>query len=221
MKGNPQLLGERHQFGFKGQEFVLDAQKAMYWSEERALVVADVHLGKAGHFRKHGIPVPRQVHISDLQRLNTLITTYQPAKVLFLGDLFHSDSNEEWLDFIEWSNFHTEIEQILIEGNHDILDQDSYDQTRMVVVPDYVKGAFRLTHEFEESNEYNISGHVHPCVRLRGLARQGARLACFYFGERNGLLPAFGEFTGSHPVNTRKQDQIFAVAEGSIIGLIG
>ena len=61
MKGSLELLGATHDLELLNQELTLDASKAFYWHEERALVLADVHLGKAGHFRKHGVPIPRQV----------------------------------------------------------------------------------------------------------------------------------------------------------------
>ncbi|MAE84298.1 MAG: metallophosphoesterase [Flammeovirgaceae bacterium] len=221
MRGNLELLGANYTFSFLNQHFVLDADRAIYWQEEQSLIVADLHLGKAGHFRKHGVPIPRQVHITDLQKLNSLIDRYQPKQILFLGDLFHSDNNEEWIDFINWSNHHTQLDQILIEGNHDILDEGSYKQIRMSVVTEYSSGHFLLTHDEVDTDQYNISGHVHPCIRLSGIARQGARLPCFIFGKKKGLIPAFGEFTGNHPIRATKSDQIFAVAEGQLIGLVG
>lgn len=221
MKGNLALLGSSYTFHFKGQELVLDADRAIYWKEDQSLIVTDLHLGKAGHFRKHGVPVPTQVHLADLKRLTDLVVKYQPKKILFLGDLFHSDGNEEWLNFMDWSHEFHHLEQILIEGNHDILDATSYQQTSMVVVPEYQSGPFLLTHEVVDSESYNISGHVHPCVRIQGVARQGASLPCFCFGELAGLIPAFGGFTGNHPIRPLKTDQIFAVAEGQLIGLVG
>ena len=30
----------------------------MFWEEEKALIVSDLHFGKTGHFRKSGIAVP-------------------------------------------------------------------------------------------------------------------------------------------------------------------
>lgn len=221
MKGNLELIGAEHHLHFKGQELILIAEKAMVWVEEGALILSDLHLGKAGHFRKNGIPVPRQVHLSDLQRINDLISRFTPQKILFLGDLFHSDGNEEWLDFVAWSNHHKAIDQILIEGNHDILDANAYQQASMLLLDQYTSGPFSFTHETTNVKGYNISGHVHPCVRFRGLARQGVSVPCFYFGVDFALLPAFGEFTGNHPVRPKKGDQVFGVGEGQLIGLMG
>lgn len=221
MRGNLELKGAEFDFEFKNQHLQLHAEKAMYWREEQVLILSDLHLGKAGHFRKHGIPVPRQVHISDLQRVNNLIDHYRPKQILFLGDLFHSDGNEEWLDFIQWSAHHHHVEQLLVTGNHDILDREAYQQTRMVLVDEWHSGPFLFTHETVSTAAYNISGHVHPCVHFRGLARQGARFPCFYFGPRHALLPAFGEFTGSYPLKPAIGDHVFGVAEGQLIGLMG
>jgi metallophosphoesterase superfamily enzyme len=58
---------------------------------------------------------------------------------------------------------------------------------------------------------YRLAGHWHPVVRLRGRA-DVLRLPCFRFGPREGVLPAFGEFTGGHPVRQRPGDRLFVVA---------
>lgn len=223
MVGNLEVKGTEHRFSLLGQTFVLHSSRSIFWEEESILILSDIHLGKAGHFRKHGIPVPRQVHISDLQRINSLIEKYQPTKVLFLGDLFHSDQNEEWEDFAHWSGHHAHagIGQVLVLGNHDILEEQQYHDLGVKLCAEYVAGPFEFTHESRPSVRYNISGHVHPSIRLHGTARQGATLACFFFGRSHALLPAFGGFTGSHPIRASKGDQIFAIAEDLLIGLVG
>ena len=64
---------------------------------------------------------------------------------------------------------------------------------------------------------YNLAGHVHPSIKLRGKARQSLRLPCFYFSDQNGLLPAFGKFTGTAIIRPKKTDQIFAPVSDSEI----
>ena len=49
-----------HSFSFQGQTLILHPAKAIFWKEKSRLLLADVHLGKAGHFRKVGIPVPQR-----------------------------------------------------------------------------------------------------------------------------------------------------------------
>ena len=61
-----------------------------------------------------------------------------------------------------------------------------------------------------------LAGHLHPCV---GIGRRGwdyLRLPCFWLGDRVGVLPAFGAFTGMHPVRPAGQDRLFAVADGLV-----
>ncbi|MFY0606691.1 MAG: ligase-associated DNA damage response endonuclease PdeM [Cyclobacteriaceae bacterium] len=206
-------------FRFQGQTFVLSPLKSVYWKEESTLIISDVHLGKAGHFRKNGIPIPQEVHLSDFSRINYLIETYQPARILFLGDLFHSEFNNEWSDLINWSNQRDSIEQVLVEGNHDQLTRDLYKKTKIHLVPSFERGPFEFTHEKIDSKLHNISGHIHPCVRLQGSARQSITVPCFYFAKEYSLLPAFGTFTGNHPIRVTKGDQIIAIAENQLIDI--
>lgn len=208
-------------FELKSQQLIVNSDRALFWKNENTLILSDLHLGKAGHFRKNGIPIPRRIHLSDLQRINSLIDRYAPRRILFLGDLFHSEENDEWNDLVFWSGHHGGVEQILVQGNHDILPASLYGETAIRVVTRLDEGPFVFSHEALACEGYNISGHVHPGVRLYGAARQGVVLSCFYFGKEYAVLPAFGLFTGSHPVRTKKGDRIFAIADNSLIGLVG
>lgn len=211
---------DSHKFLLVGQTVILDAQRSLYWAEKKMLFVSDVHLGKAGHFRKHGLAVPQEVHLDDLARLTLLMKRYKPEELVFLGDLFHSDWNQEWLMFDQWmAGFNVKF--TLVIGNHDILPDEVYRSARIQITTLLELSPFSFTHEMEESGLYNLSGHVHPSVRLRGSARQGLVLPCFCFSENYGLMPAFGGFTGSARFRPKKGDRIFAVADGTVIGLIG
>ena len=67
---------------------------------------------------------------------------------------------------------------------------------------------------------YVLAGHAHPCVVLTGAGRERLRLPCFWLGDaiKNpvGVLPAFGSFTGMHPIDRRPRDRVFAVAGDSV-----
>lgn len=203
------------------QTLMLSASKVAFWVEERMLIVSDVHLGKAAHFRKSGIPIPTEIHSQDLLKLDYLINKYQPVTVTFLGDLFHSDHNEEWSAFTVWLDRHKAIDTILVKGNHDILSQHAYELPNLKIIDEWQLGPFHLTHQEVKSNFYNISGHVHPAIWLTGNARQGLRLPCFYFTERKAIFPAFGNFTGGYAIKPAKKSKIYAVAEDRIIALMG
>lgn len=204
-----------------GQHLVLDVRKSMFWKETQSLVISDLHLGKAGHFRKHGIPIPTTIHQSDLQVVSDLITAYNPRSLIFLGDLFHSEYNEEWGAFGEWLSQYLHLEVILILGNHDVLDKHTYANTHLTIVSELILPPFHFTHERRDSEYYNISGHIHPSIRLKGAARQSISLPCFYFQEHSALLPAFGDFTGNYQIRAQQGSRVFALGEDEIIALIG
>jgi hypothetical protein len=54
-------------------------------------------------------------------------------------------------------------------------------------------------------------------VNLWGAGGLSATLPCFYFGREFGLLPAFGDFTGTATVRPRPGDQVFVVADGAVL----
>lgn len=203
------------------QTFLLHPLKAMYWVEEKALLVADFHLGKASHFRKNGIAVPQQVAYSNYAKFNRLLKAFPMERIIFLGDLFHSDHNEDWEKFGALIKGYGQYYFSLISGNHDIMARREYDKFNIQVLDEpYAIGAFLLSHHpMNEVPEtyYNLAGHVHPSIKLRGKARQSLRLPCFYFSDQNGLLPAFGKFTGTAIIRPKKTDQIFAPVSDSEI----
>lgn len=78
------------------QNLILHPKKAIFWEEERALIISDLHIGKVGHFRKAGIAIPKLMEQEELALLSDLIHEFKPSKLIFLGDLFHSDMNNDW-----------------------------------------------------------------------------------------------------------------------------
>lgn len=121
------------EISLEGEKWLLLPEKAVYWKKQSMLILTDLHLGKAGHFRKAGIPIPAGVHQADLACLQKLIADYQPRKVLMLGDLFHSELNSEWQQFRTFLAQHKTYEFILVKGNHDILPEDAYHEPNLIV----------------------------------------------------------------------------------------
>lgn len=199
-----------------GEVLTLLPERAIFWEKKKTLFLSDLHLGKAGHFRKHGIPVSRKIHLTDIQILETLIKKLNPHKVLLLGDLFHSFENNEWQDFLNFLQVYDSINFVLVEGNHDILSE--YPPSLSVTTHLEI-GPFSFSHYRESSSFYNISGHIHPGVIVRGKGRQSITMPCFYFTQDYGVLPAFGQFTGVKKIRPRKGDRVYGVADGNVIEL--
>jgi DNA ligase-associated metallophosphoesterase len=201
----------------KGEELKLLPEKAIYWPSQKTLLLADAHLGKIRHFRKSGIAIPGKAGYRNLLHLQNMLSAFKPDRVIFLGDLFHSEMNFEWLEFKALLDKFKELSFVLIQGNHDILHEQSYSQFEVIYTP-LELGPFILSHEPLEKDQklYNLCGHIHPGVRMLGQARQSMRLPCFYFGASQGILPAFGIFTGLHLVKPEKNDKIFVIAGSQV-----
>lgn len=198
-------------------KFRLHPSGAIYWEEKQMLLIADVHLGKVSHFRKHGAPVPSNAAFQNLEKLTEISNFFHPETICFLGDLFHSKLNEEWQDFEKWVEY-TKAEVILISGNHDIIPQYLYENLGVKVYDELLLEGFHLTHHPTEiKGTFNFSGHVHPGIRMRGVGKQYLRFACFYKTINSLILPAFGNFTGKHILKPSEMDEVFAIVEGEVI----
>tara|TARA_B110000503_G_C7166403_1_gene422053 strand:+ start:951 stop:1613 length:663 start_codon:yes stop_codon:yes gene_type:complete len=205
----------------QGEKLFLLPEKAIYWEAKRILIIADLHLGKSAHFRKNGIAVPTKVEDRNWNLLHHLFQKIKPKRVHFLGDLFHSTHNKEWDVFRDLIQQYSAIQFELTIGNHDILNPELYLGLKFKLFNSLVVDPFIFTHEplETESKFYNLAGHVHPGVKLKGKGNQKHRLACFYFGKNGGLLPAFGSFTGLASIKVKRSDRVFVVTGEMVISI--
>jgi DNA ligase-associated metallophosphoesterase len=217
------MISEPLPYKFLDQTLLLLPEKAILWQEEKALILADIHLGKVGHFRKAGIGIPKQMEQHDLALISDLIYEYKPTKIIFLGDLFHSDMNNDWDWLVLWRSLFKDIEMILVLGNHDILNSRFYKDLNLQVHNALKLGPFLFSHEplnpkiVLDNEVYVICGHIHPGVTLKGSGRQMLTLPCFHFGEKQAIIPAFGKFTGKVCVKNVRGDKVFAVVKNKVI----
>ena len=205
----------------RNELFELHPLKALWWPRHKVLVCADIHIGKGAHFRQAGIPVPKAVNASNLWNLVVVIQQFKPAKVVFLGDLFHSRINPEWEELADCLAQFPQIDFLLVKGNHEIELSEAYLRLGFKLSETITIDGICFMHEpaVKASSEYVFSGHLHPAIRLSGPAQQSLRLPCYWFGETQAVLPAFGEFTGMHTIQPKKGDQIFVIAENQVIKL--
>ncbi len=220
------MLKSNIEYTVQQQKLVLLAEKAIWWTEEKMLLVADIHLGKVGHFRQAGIPIPTQIPHQDLHVLSRLVQQWQAHSLTILGDLFHSKLNNEWLIFEEWCKKHKDLAINLIKGNHDIIPTSLFESQHIQVFPtSWVKSPFIFSHvplakhELEEGL-YNLCGHLHPAITLNGRGKQSLRLPCFYFGQNQGYLPAFGQFTGMANITAKQGDAVFGIVDKKVMRIL-
>lgn len=182
---------------FAGQELLLTNQRALFWPARSSLVLSDLHLGKAAHFRKHGIAVPSSVNERDMLRLDTLIRYFRPENVVFVGDLFHAKVNSEVAKFKQLSSAHIGTKFILVQGNHDVLAPELLQDIGISSIESALRMENLLfVHELGPFDQAAIGGHVHPGVSIRLPDKKIIRLPCFVVTEQRIILPAFSLFTG-------------------------
>jgi len=204
-----------------GAELWLLADKAIWWPQQQALLIADIHFGKAAAYRAMGQPVPQGTTAANLQRLDALLQRFDCRQLIFLGDFLHAPGSRTpatLAALAEWRERHATLAMTLVRGNHDKRAGDPPEDLRIAVVEEpLLLGPFALQHEPRaHASHHVLAGHLHPAFPLRGRGRQRLRLPCFVLGNEVSLLPAFGSFTGSMTFRAEPDQRIVVVGDGGI-----
>jgi uncharacterized protein len=207
-----------------GERLRLLHEKAIFWPATETSIIADLHLGKSATFRSLGIAVPETTTSADLERLERIVVGTGSKRLIILGDLFHDRAGLQpaTLSRMEsWCVQRADLEIILVPGNHDRkAGRPPRNWNIREVENEWRCGPFLFSHEPVDSKDaYVLAGHVHPSFILRDRFGPNLRAPCFYFGERCGLLPAFGSFTGTSEILPEKVGRIFVIGPEEIIEL--
>ncbi|MBK1615173.1 DEAD/DEAH box helicase [Rubrivivax gelatinosus] len=209
------------QIELAGQALLLLPERAAYLPAERALLVADAHLGKAQSFRSLGVPVPAGTTSATLEALDAAIARTGAERVIFVGDLIHSSRSRTpgtAQAVARWRARHPGLQLTLVRGNHDRHAGDPPPDWGIDCIDGPLRlGALAIAHEPQPlDGAYVIAGHLHPAAVLSGPAHDRLRLPCFHFGPAVGVLPAFGAFTGCATVERRPGDRIWVVLDDTV-----
>ncbi len=212
-------------FEWAEQRLWISPQRCIFWEEQQTMILSDLHVGKAAHFRKAGIAVPQQVFQDDLDRLLQQVRQFNPTRMIITGDLFHSHSNAEHKLFGKWRDAINNIEVLLVKGNHEILPDEAYSNLGIEVVGHhFALGCFSFAHALPDdkaTEQYCFTGHLHPGIRLSGRGKQAMVLPCFQFSSTHCVLPAFSKFSGKHIIDPSSTDHVFAILdEGGISNIM-
>ncbi len=206
------------------EQLTLMPERALYWQRTQTLFIADVHFGKADTFRASAIPLPSGNTADDLKRLSVALGRTGAQKLIILGDLIHARRGRDKKMFDQvsaWRAAHPDLKIILVRGNHDRHAGDPPLEWGITCVDGPTPGpTFVLQHEPNPPQNpaaFALAGHLHPGVLLEGRGRQSLKLACFWFRERIGVLPAFGSFTGCATITPQAGERVYAVTERAVI----
>jgi hypothetical protein len=187
---------EEHTFALASAEIVADPSGALYWPDERMLVVADLHLEKGSAFAKRGVLLPPYDTAATLVRLAGLLHRYAPRSVVALGDSFHDGDGPHRMssaDRTALRGLQSGRDWIWIAGNHD------------AELPRDIGGSFAASlavgllifRHLPSAGvaDGEVAGHLHPVARLTQRGRSVSR-RCFTSDGRRLVMPAFGAYAG-------------------------
>jgi DNA ligase-associated metallophosphoesterase len=196
-------------------------EKAIYWEEEKTIIIADIHIGKGTVFRKAGIPIPQGIMDEDLMNISKIVHRVNAKKCIIVGDLIHAHSGlsiDVKKKFSQWlHDIHCEVH--LVCGNHDHallkhLPQEwplHLHQEIMIIEP-FLFSHFPTSH----AQWFVWSGHLHPKVEISS-AYDRLVLRCFQIFPHLGILPAFGFFVGGTMIQKNADSQIYAIVDDTVI----
>jgi hypothetical protein len=192
-----------------GAALVADCAGAIYWPDERLLVVADLHFEKGSAFAKRGVLLPPYDTAATLKRLAVLIERYAPRLVIALGDSFHDGDGPARMPDVSRAAL-TALQRgrdwIWITGNHD---PDPAENIGGRFAETLALGPLTFRHlPSPQPCDGEIAGHLHPCARV---ARRGRAVSrrCFAGDGRRLVMPAFGAYAGGLNVRDRAIVSLF------------
>jgi uncharacterized protein len=191
-----------------GVDFLADASGALFWEDERLLVVSDLHLEKGSSFATRGILLPPYDTAATLAQLAAVIARTNPRTVVALGDSFHDASAHERVsapDRDSIAAMQAGRDWIWIAGNHDPLPPASL---RGSVASEIAIGPVCFRHE-PTGAAGEIAGHLHPKARVATRGRSIERRCIASDGVR-AVMPSFGAYTGGLSIRDHAFARVFA-----------
>ena len=190
-----------------GVDLLADLSGALFWEDERLLVVSDLHLEKGSSFATRGVLLPPYDTIATLGRLAAVIARHDPRMVIALGDSFHDRAAHQRLsgpDRDAIAALQVRRDWIWISGNHDpSLPSD----LGGIVASEVAIGGIAFRHEPTGASG-EIAGHLHPKARVATHGRSMER-RCFACDGERAVMPAFGAYTGGLSIRDAAFAKIF------------
>jgi metallophosphoesterase superfamily enzyme len=193
----------------------LDSRLALWFAAERILAVADLHWGYAASHRARGNLLPWWGDDDIEQRLLALIATYQPAEMIWLGDVVHAAEGSARVEAFLRA---TPLPITILAGNHDR-------RWRRAEAGSAQRGRYFFHHGHTTlatpPSALEIIGHHHPAASWSDGAGTHLKLPALVASPRRLVLPAFSPWaTGTPwPVDAAQAETLWAIAPNRIFAV--
>ncbi|MEM1147528.1 MAG: ligase-associated DNA damage response endonuclease PdeM [Pseudomonadota bacterium] len=189
-----QSIPDQTRLHVRGQILTPLPQGALWWPDQKTLIVSDLHFEKGSSFAVRGQMLPPYDTSATLSIVEALMRAFAPERVISLGDSFHDIAAEGRMcdqDAARIRALTQQTDWVWVEGNHDPdppqhLGGRPANSLRMESI------VFR--HE-PTGERGEIAGHLHPCAKVLGRVR-ALRRRCFVTDGERLIMPALGAFTG-------------------------
>ncbi|MEK9285678.1 MULTISPECIES: ligase-associated DNA damage response endonuclease PdeM [unclassified Bradyrhizobium] len=201
-----------------GISLYTDLSGALFWEEQRLLVVSDLHLEKGSSFAARGVLLPPYDTVATLSRLAAVVARHDPRIVIALGDSFHDRTAHERLSEADRDTvaaLQARRDWIWISGNHDPLLPRDLGGT---LADEVAVGPITFRHE-PTGAIGEIAGHLHPKARVSARGRSMER-RCFACDGMRAVMPAFGAYAGGLSIRDAAFAKIFP-KNGFVAHLLG
>jgi uncharacterized protein len=181
---------------------------ALWLSDARTVLVADLHLGYSWAQRRRGELGP----LADFQardKLLRLCVELEPQHIVFLGDLVHAPRpcNPERAYIEETLALLAERAQITaVRGNHDRAFAREFGHLALSTTEAWTSGPITAIHgdrlelaPLPQSGTL-ILGHLHPCLSITEASGAAQKLPVFLVSPHCLVLPAFSPFARGYDI---------------------
>jgi len=194
---------------------IIEPYPALWIEEEKAVVIADLHLGLETLLASKGVYFPKFQWEEMKEDLKEIFKQYPAKRIIINGDIKHDfakSSYKEKQEVKKLLNFLTlQVDEIkLIKGNHDnylIYSVKEFENTSLEDKVCFNDVCF--IHGDEEKldveEKYVIAGHEHPAIVLTDELGVEEKVRCFLYGDYQGkkviVMPAFSKLAEGSQVN--------------------
>jgi metallophosphoesterase superfamily enzyme len=189
------------------EALVLLPERALLWKRAGTLVIADAA------WRASSTRPDAAVH-EGTARLDALLQRTDARRIVFLGDLLDAEAEEtgSLTHLRAWRARHRAVDMLLVRGNRarhaahppPALEIRSTDGP--LIEPPFVLTSYPAP----SAAGYVLAGQTHPVAQSQR-PRSEERYPCFWFGERVGVLPAFGETASPTLIRTVGDDAVYII----------